>query len=288
MNDQTISAVNYHLNRNCNMHCKFCFATFRDIDHANSRMEEHISIIKQCALAGIRKINFAGGEPTLLKHLPTLLRVSKELGMVTSIVTNGSRLLDEAVWRSVSRFLDILGLSVDSINEHLNVRSGRALNKNQQALTEESYFGLAEKARLEGIPVKLNTVVSNYNWQDDLSHFVREVAPVRWKIFQVLPILGQNDRYKEEYLITDSMFSKYIERHKAALPNVPIIAEENDLMMGSYLMISPDGRFFDNTKGTHSYSSPILESSFDYALSEIAVSKKKFLQREGEYFNKLA
>ena len=38
---------------------------------------------------------------------------------------------------------------------------------------------------------------------------------------------------------------------------VAVIPESNDLMTGSYVMVDPAGRFFDNTAGAHVYSRPI-------------------------------
>ena len=35
--------------------------------------------------------------------------------------------------------------------------------------------------------------------------------------------------------------------------------ESNELMRGSYVMVDPAGRFFDNVEGGHTYSRPILE-----------------------------
>jgi radical S-adenosyl methionine domain-containing protein 2 len=287
MKDQTISAVNYHLNRNCNMHCKFCFATFRDLDKVSYLLQEHLKIIEACAGAGIKKMNFAGGEPTLVKHLPVLLQKSKELGMMTSIVTNGSLLLKESVWLSIYPWLDILGLSVDSVNNQLNVRSGRALNRSNQPLFERDYLKIVELARLRGIAIKLNTVVSGYNYQDNIVAFVREVNPFRWKIFQALPVEGQNDTYRSEYLITNADFSSYVNRHREGLPDLSIIAEDNELMTGSYLMIDPAGRLFDDTKGTHTYSRPILKVGFEEALRDVTASAGKFLERDGNYFTRL-
>ena len=41
--------------------------------------------------------------------------------------------------------------------------------------------------------MKLNTVVNAMNLDDDMSELVLKLRPDRWKIFQVLPVDGQND-----------------------------------------------------------------------------------------------
>lgn len=51
----------------------------------------------------------------------------------------------------------------------------------------------AREIRARGLRLKLNTVVTALNWREDMSEFVRQVQPERWKVFQVLPVGGQND-----------------------------------------------------------------------------------------------
>lgn len=55
------------------------------------------------------------------------------------------------------------------------------------------------------------------------------------------------------------------------------------MMLESYLMINPEGRFYQNSKGSYTYSSSILEVGLESALSEIQFDQKKFLERKGMY-----
>ena len=43
------------------------------------------------------------------------------------------------------------------------------------------------------IKLKMNTVITNLNYKEDFSELIKIIQPRRWKIFQVLPIIGQND-----------------------------------------------------------------------------------------------
>ena len=54
-------------------------------------------------------------------------------------------------------------------------------------------------------------------------------------------------------------------------------------MTGSYLMVDPAGRFFDNTEGHHTPSRPILEAGVHEALQDIKIDPAKFLERGGQY-----
>ncbi len=61
------------------------------------------------------------------------------------------------------------------------------------------------------------------------------------------------------------------------------VAEGNDDMQGSYVMVDPLGRFFGNATGRHVYSAPILEVGVEAALAQVGVSTAKFEARGGRY-----
>lgn len=76
-NDIPIS-VNYHFTRQCNMSCGFCFHT-ATTSHMVS-LEDALKGIRLLKDAGMRKINFAGGEPFLYpKILGKMVDFCKEV-----------------------------------------------------------------------------------------------------------------------------------------------------------------------------------------------------------------
>ena len=54
-------------------------------------------------------------------------------------------------------------------------------------------------------------------------------------------------------------------------------------MTGSYAMVDPAGRFFDNMEGRHHYSSPILEVGLQQAWSQVRFEHTSFISRGGQY-----
>jgi radical S-adenosyl methionine domain-containing protein 2 len=75
-----------------------------------------------------------------------------------------------------------------------------------------------------------------------------------------------------------------VQRHDQVIGDgVQLVAEDNAAMTGSYLMVDPAGRFFDNTTGSLRFSSPILERGLEQALSEVAFSEVRFRERGGQY-----
>ena len=287
MNDTiNIPSVNYHLWRPCNMRCEFCFATFQDIPSAilpkgHLGREDCLSVVGSLAQADFQKINFAGGEPTLCPWLPDLIRRASELGMTTSIVTNGSRITAEWLDK-VGGSLDWAALSVDSLEPSTLVRTGRTTRSGP--MNEHDYLRAIEVLKQHGIRVKINTVVSRANLTEDLTDFIVMARPERWKLLQVLPVGGQNDNLVDGHLISTNEFDRYVRltRHVEAY-GITVVPEGNDLMTGSYVMVDPAGRFYDNVAGSHTYSRSIIDVGGDRALGDVSVDPEKFLSRNGMY-----
>jgi hypothetical protein len=54
-------------------------------------------------------------------------------------------------------------------------------------------------------------------------------------------------------------------------------------MTFSCIMIDPEGRFFDYTNGSHTYSRPILKVGVKISLSDIKSDFQKFVERNRIY-----
>jgi len=269
-------AVNYHLTRACDLACTFCFAHFPGV-RGQLALPDARRLIAALADAGVEKINFAGGEPTIHPHLAELIRLAKAHHLVTSIVTNGFRAA--AVLDACEGALDWLGLSIDSSDPVVQGRLGR---KREGYL--EQAFALADLARARGVGLKLNTVVCTANLDDDLTPVVERLRPARWKLLQVQAIVGENDGQVEPLLITKAQFDRFVDRHRhlSAL-GVAIVPEDTDAIRDSYAMVDPAGRFFGNTGGINRPSEPILEVGVATALAQVGFDPDKLERRGGRW-----
>lgn len=273
--EKQIPSVNFHLWKQCNMKCKFCFATFHDIKQTNLlSKEEGILLIQMIANAGFQKITFVGGEPTLCPWLEDLIDEAKDCGLTTMIVTNGSMLTDDFLKRNQKR-LDWIGLSIDSLNTLVNEAVGRTIKG-----SAIDYYSIVERINKYHYKLKINTVVNATNYFEDMNNFISFANPKRWKVMQVLPIQGQNDKYIEQFLITREKFMAFVNRHQN---RSCMVDESNQDMINSYIMIDPFGRFFSDKTGYHTYSKSILEVGIDKAIAQMDYNFERFIQRGGKY-----
>lgn len=270
---KTFETVSFHIVKPCNMRCKFCYATFDDMHVLKQLPKEDVyEILVKLVDAGVEKITFAGGEPLLYKYLEDVITYAKMIGMTTSIITNGS-LLNNIFLTNMMDKLDWIGISVDSLNTSTNVKIGRAYKH------MPSYYSLAQTIKDFGYKLKINTVVNRYNETESMQDFIETANPARWKIFDTLRVEGQNDKEFEEIRTTEGSFHKFIERHS----HPSMVVEDNAAMTGSYLLIDPLGRLFENSAGKHTYSDPVQENDLSECLSQINLNREMFIQRGGIY-----
>lgn len=278
--NNTFETASFHIVKPCNMSCKFCYATFEDM-HLTKQLpkEDAFKILDKLKEAGLQKITFAGGEPLLYKWIYEVIEYSKQIGLTTSIITNGSLLTNELIEKFKGK-LDWIGISVDSLNETTNKLIGRTYKN------KVNYLDLCLKIKDAGFRLKINTVVNAFNWYADLNDFIDDVKPDRWKVFQALRVEGQNEKQFDEIKVTDEQYHSFINQHKLnedMSKRKCLVAEGNEAMTGSYLLIDPQGRLFENSKGKHTYSEPLQNADLEKCLSEIDLDREMFIKRGGIY-----
>ena len=272
-------SVNYHLTRQCNYSCGFCFHTatsshVETLDNAKKGM----LLLKE---AGMKKVNFAGGEPFMNpQFLGQLAKYCKEILQLesVSIVTNGSKVTSS--WLAqYAKYIDIMAVSCDSFDEATNVKIGRGTGKHLQKFKQ-----LSQTCKDSGIMFKVNTVINKYNYSEDMNAAIREIAPMRWKCFQVLIVPEENGgggstlRDATKFEITDEQFKYFCDKHKH---NECFVPEGNNVMASSYLLLDEYLCFLN--KGVKEKTKSILEVGVEEALKDVYWDEEGFTERGGEY-----
>lgn len=99
----------------------------------------------------------------------------------------------------------------------------------------------------------------------------------------MLRVEGQNSNMLN-LEISDDEFKNFLNKHEFVKDHgINMVPEDNELMTGSYVMIDPAGRFFDNTNGYYVYSQEIINIGVEKALKEIKFNYESFKSRGGIY-----
>ncbi|NRT58064.1 viperin family antiviral radical SAM protein [Sphaerotilus uruguayifluvii] len=277
------TVLNWHVTEACNYRCGYCYAHWerpskteliRDAAATRALLAELYMHFAGRSGARPPRLNIAGGEPLLHQgRLLPLLKLARAIGFEVSMISNAS-LLDAPMLTALTGELSMLGLSLDAARPEVLAQIGR-VDRHGRTLDLDRLAEAVAQAR-QAHPhwtLKLNTVVCAPNWQDDLGDLVRRLAPSRWKVLRALPVVSQ------ALEVSDAQFQAFVERHRA-LSSVMVVEDHAD-MQGSYIMIDPLGRFFQNRPGAfgYDYSPPILEAGAGAAFAQIGWSALKFARR---------
>ncbi|MHB0913135.1 MAG: radical SAM protein [Armatimonadota bacterium] len=97
----------------CNLRCQHCHL-WQTTEHNDLDTEEAKAFLQDVARLGTLQISFSGGEPFLRKDMYDLIAYSRDLGMATSVNTNGMRLaLPEYARRACESGLGMAFISLD-------------------------------------------------------------------------------------------------------------------------------------------------------------------------------
>ncbi len=125
--------INFHINEVCNYCCKYCFRD-KSIFTIKGIYKQVLDNLKESGLVEV--VNIVGGEPTYNKELLLeILNYCKQIGLKTTIVTNGLRLArDNEFLQEVCKYVECIGVSIDSFDTNINLQLGRH-DRNNDTLT---------------------------------------------------------------------------------------------------------------------------------------------------------
>ncbi len=110
---------NYYLTLRCNARCTFCDIWKRD-DSALADTATVLSNLRQLPSAGVRIVDFTGGEPLLHPDLPVILKAARGLGLRTTVTTNC--LLYPRRARDLRGLVNLLHFSLDGAQPEVHDR----------------------------------------------------------------------------------------------------------------------------------------------------------------------
>lgn len=282
--------INFHMTETCNYSCSYCYATWeascdaKELHRSEGAIETLIdylagyflsdNTLRQTMNYQTVRLNFAGGEPMVLgQRFSDALLYAKSKGFRTSIITNGA-FLDQQRLVELSPHIDVLGVSFDTADEITANSIGRMDRKGGWISAQRLADISSEYKRLNPFGVfKVNTVVNQFNHHESLVDVMATVNPDKWKLLRVLPV------YDHIRPVSDDEFESYTERH-SMFSHINVV-EDNSDMAASYLMINPNGCFYQNGEFKNGYeiSEPILQVGVARAFGQINFDTDTFLSR---------
>ena len=276
---EKFNVINFHLTNACNYGCIHCFGKFPERQEINFKeacaaVDNIYRYFSKNDVADGR-INLAGGEPLLCPYLDGLIDYINAYGLKVSLITNGSLLSEEKIasWKGK---IYCIGLSFDSALSETNTAIGRCCNG--RTLSVKQAVRITQAIHRSGIKLKINTVVSKLNVNEDMTVFLKRLKPDRLKFLQMEIVEGVND-CASKYKISEKEFDRFCKKHENCCRNT--VCERAADLENSYLMINPQGEVQLNNSGRYQTYGSCLERELYEILSRIPINGDRFNSRYG-------
>lgn len=276
MQEKRFNVINLHLTEKCNYKCKYCFAKFNndyELDFLGwIQIVDKIYDYYQKNNIKNGRINLAGGEPLIVNYLDDLITYISYLGIKVSIITNASMLTKERIEKWINK-VDMIGLSIDSVNPETNILIGRSTGL--ETLNIPNVIEILNYAKSKGIKIKVNTVVSKFNLSENLGSLYDLVGFDRVKILQVRINDNCNERARE-YEITNEEYKVYCSKITF---NKNFIFEPDSDIECSYVIIDPRGDFITNKNNSQRKIGSVLKESIEHLILKAELKYEVFIKR---------
>ena len=177
----------------CNFRCNYCLPDGYECDHDRDflKVDEIKRIANAFAQMGTEKIRITGGEPSLRKDLPEIIRTVKQTaGIKTVAMTSNGFKLTEHIDDWIDAGLDSLNLSIDS----LDPRQFQAITGKDKLQT---ILDGIEKAQKRGFNnIKVNTVLMREYNHHEMKQFLDWVkhTPISLRFIELMQT-GDNQEF---------------------------------------------------------------------------------------------
>ena len=193
---RNIDYLRVSLTDRCNLRCIYCMPEdgIGKISHEEiMRFEEVGKIISACAVLGIKKVRFTGGEPLIIKGIDRLIRHTASIPGIQdiSLTTNGMLLADMAEDLKKAG-LKRVNISIDTLREDKFKKITRFGDFRKVSRAIEKCLSLGM------VPVKLNAVLMKGINDDEIEDFIKLTMdnPIQIRFIELMPI-GEGLKYFE-------------------------------------------------------------------------------------------
>lgn len=203
-------------------------------------------VLERIASAGIKRVVISGGEPLLVRNLESLLCQANQVGLITSLITNGLLLTSERIV-SLVHHLDEIVISIDGASSQMH----RTMRESPETHFANIVRCLRELSKYE-VRRRVNTVVTQINETEleDLGFMLADYGVEEWRLLQFYPM---NDAATASTVFElsprrfQAFRTRMLNRYKNT--NLRLTFGDNASMSGSYFSLAPDGTVFTSEYG---------------------------------------
>jgi pyrroloquinoline quinone biosynthesis protein E len=141
----------------CPLHCPYCSNPVRPANQDELNTGQWTQAIRDAAALGVLQIGFSGGEPLQRSDLESLIRVAREAGLYTNLITSALGLTEKRTRLLAENGLDNIQVSFQAARGELADSIAGVRNAHHQKLQAVRLIHVL------GIALSLNVVLHRFN-----------------------------------------------------------------------------------------------------------------------------
>lgn len=258
-----VKKVHWECWSNCNLGCQFCYrSTEQPLDR-----EDALALVDSVADGGAQTIVFAGGDPSLRKDLPELIRYAKNSGLEVEVQTNAHHIPSALLSELVGECVATIGLSLDAATaeKHDGIRSTRGNFK--------KVLKLLDIVDRQGKNIILRTVISKQNKDevDKIGPLIEGFSNIsRWSLLEFTPI-NSGYQSRRDYEMPHDEFLATAERASLSYNGKGLVdIYSEDQKKGTYCLIAPDGSVYGTSYSSQGHY-PIIGNINSSHMADLAM-----------------
>lgn len=177
----------------CNMRCQHCGSSCKEKQDDELNTEEALDLCQQLADLGMQFITLSGGELTLRDDWDVIARKLTDLGIATSMITNGWLMDDALIQKAKDAGIVSIGISIDGVQKtHDTIRRPGSYER------DIINMGKIRKAGMNACAV---TTIheGNFNELEDMYQDFVKADVNMWQVQLALP-MGNFTHHQDLYL----------------------------------------------------------------------------------------
>ncbi len=184
--------VVFDITNKCNLKCIHCYSSTQNDELTTSDVYHVIDMLYE---AGTGIIDFGGGEPLLRNDIFDILSYSKNVGLYTSISTNGLLLSNDCIKRLKKLEIDHICISLDGAKQETHDYIRNKIGTYEKVIT-----GIKNCVNA-GINTQISTVImkSNINELVDIYNLLKSLEVNGWYVYDFIPA-GRGRELQNEIL----------------------------------------------------------------------------------------
>lgn len=152
--------ISWNITKECDLNCRHCYRDAGKRAEGELTTKEARDLLREIKKAGFNMVIFSGGEPLLRSDIYELISYANNLGLVSSLGTNGLLLNPEVAKKLKNLKLSSAGISIDSPSPVYHDTLRKSCGSWQKAIEA------AGNCRAAGLVFQIHTTLTRENYLD--------------------------------------------------------------------------------------------------------------------------